>query len=393
MRIPWISNKNRCKVFAYDLRPSKFNIQKGKLTVYHNTGFTEEKWQMLKADWSAWWNHELDRPMVILENFVPDEKVNRLRQRYTGFGCPAHFPLDAPAEEVIDFFQAHIECTGYYGDAWPKWFMNFGPGIIAGFLGAKVKVKSDTVWFEPPDGFVFEDFEPHFDEQNIWFKRIMQLTETALQKWQDRITVSISDIGENFDILSSFRTTEKLLMDLYDCPQRIETYLQKLTKLWLNVHEKFSSKILPAQGGTSPWAPLWSPGKMYIMQSDFSYMIGPDMFEKFVLPDLVSCCDYLDHSFYHLDGTGQIPHLDILLNIENLHGVQWMPGEGSGNTEDYIDLLKKIIDAGKLSQVYVTPKGAIKIKEQIGKKGFVFHIIHKGMKEKEANELVNKLYK
>ena len=121
-------------------------------------------------------------------------------------------------------------------------------------------------------------------------------------------------------------------------------------------------------------------------------MISPQMFEKFVLPDLIKCCDYLDHSFYHLDGTGQIPHLDILLEIENLDGIQWMPGEGSGNAEDYMDLLKKIIDAGKLSQVYATPEGALKIKEQIGGKGFVFHIIHSGIDEASAEELVKKLY-
>ena len=183
-----------------------------------------------------------------------------------------------------------------------------------------------------------------------------------------------------------------LLMDLYDCPDRINGHLQRLTDLWIEFFGKFSSKILSVQKGTSPWAPLWSPGKMYILQSDFSYMISPDMFERFVLPDLVKSCDHLDHSFYHLDGKGQLPHLDMLLDMENLDGVQWMPGEGGGRIEDYMDVLKRIIDAGKLSQVYATPEGALKIKEQLGGKGFVFHIVHKGIKEKDANELINKLY-
>lgn len=361
--------------------------------MYHNVGFNEEKWQILKADWSAWWNHALDRPMVVLENFVPDEKVNQLRQKYPGVGCPAQFPLDVPVEEVIDFFQAHIECTRYYGDAWPKWFVNFGPGIIAGFLGAQVKVRPDTIWFEPPDGFVFEDFHPQFDENNPWYRRVMELTETALKKWDDWINVSFTDLGGNFDILLHFRTTEKLLTDLYDRPEKIKNHLDKITELWLIYFEKFCQKLSSCQSGTSAWAPLWSPEKMYILQSDFSYMISPAMFEKFVLPDLIACCDYLDHSFYHLDGKGQLSHLDILLGIENLHGVQWMPGEGGGNIEDFVDVLKKIIEAGKLTQVYASPESALKIKDQMGAKGFVFHIVHKGMNETEANELVNKLYK
>jgi 5-methyltetrahydrofolate--homocysteine methyltransferase len=181
-------------------------------------------------------------------------------------------------------------------------------------------------------------------------------------------------------------------MDLHDNPELIDSYLKKLTKIWIKIHEEFSMKILSHQQGTSSWAPMWAPGKMYILQSDFSYMISPEMFERFVLPDLRQCCDYLDYSFYHLDGRGQIPHLDLILDIENLDGVQWIPGEGSGEPQDYIDLLKKIIDAEKLCQVYVTPEGAIKIKQQIGSKGFVFHIVHDDIDNDSANELIKKLY-
>ncbi|MHC4999731.1 MAG: hypothetical protein ACYSO7_09900 [Planctomycetota bacterium] len=356
------------------------------------TQYDNERWQSHRQNWCDFWDHKLNRPMVILETFQPNDSYTELTKKYPGVGCPAQFSLDEPSENVIDFFQAQIESFTYYGDSWPKWFMNFGPGIIAAFLGANINIRPDTIWFEPPEGFKFADFNPKFDSSNPWYQRIMDLTDCALDKWQDQITVSLSDIGENLDILSSFRTTEMLLMDLYDCPDRISEYLEKLTALWTEFFEKFSSKIMPVQKGTSPWAPLWSPGKMYILQSDFSYMISPDMFEQFVLPDLEKCCDHLDHSFYHLDGKGQLPHLEMLLNMKNLHGVQWMPGEGGGRIEDYMDVLKKIMDAGKLSQIYATPEGALKIKDQLGGKGFVFHIVHNGMDEKAASELVNKLY-
>ncbi len=46
-----------------------------------------------------------------------------------------------------------------------------------------------------------------------------------------------------------------------------------------------------------------------MLQCDFAYMISPQMFERFVLPDLTACCEALEHGFYHLDGKGQIRHL------------------------------------------------------------------------------------
>jgi hypothetical protein len=36
----------------------------------------------------------------------------------------------------------------------------------------------------------------------------------------------------------------------------------------------------------------------------------------------------LPRTFYHLDGIGQLHHLDLVLSIAELDGVQWVPGDG-----------------------------------------------------------------
>ena len=98
------------------------------------------------------------------------------------------------------------------------------------------------------------------------------------------------------------------------------------------------------------------------------------MFERFVLPDLEACCKHLEYAFYLPDGKGQIPHLDMLLAIEDLKGVQWIPGDGQPPAADWLPLLKKIRDAGKLVNVYATPQEALKIVREIGGRGFAFWI-------------------
>ena len=62
------------------------------------------------------------------------------------------------------------------------------------------------------------------------------------------------------------------------------------------------SRPEPDSRGTTAWAAIWSPGRCYMFQCDFGYMISTQMFERFVMPDLSTCFEHMDHAFYHLDG-------------------------------------------------------------------------------------------
>jgi hypothetical protein len=64
----------------------------------------------------------------------------------------------------------------------------------------------------------------------------------------------------------------------------------------------------------------------------------------------------------------------MLLAIERLRGIQLIPGDGAPPPEEWLPLLKRIRDAGKLCQVCVTPEGALKIARELGGKGFAFCI-------------------
>ena len=124
-----------------------------------------------------------------------------------------------------------------------------------------------------------------------------------------------------------------------------------------------------------------------MLQSDFSAMISPQMFETFVLPDLAVCCEEFDHAFYHLDGKGQLPHLDHLLALEKLDGIQWIPGEGQASPASWLPLLKRIIDAGKLCQLYASADDARTIVGELGGRGFAFYITDT-LHQEDAEDLI-----
>jgi 5-methyltetrahydrofolate--homocysteine methyltransferase len=158
-------------------------------------------------------------------------------------------------------------------------------------------------------------------------------------------------------------------------PAEVEKVSRQVTAAWLRYYDELDAIIRPGCRGSSCWTPIWSTAKTYMLQCDFAYMISPRMFERFVVPDLAACCERLDHGFYHLDGKGQIPHLDHLLGIERLRGIQWVPGAGSAEPEQWLPLLKRIREGGKLCQVFVTPEGARRIVQNLGGKGFLFVIV------------------
>ena len=319
--------------------------------------FNDADWQRITTDWTAWWQGELARPMVVVKVVDPP----------AGCSLPeapkvtANLPWDMPVDAVLDRYQVHLESTFFYGDAWPSWRPVFGPVVMAGFLGARGYVTQETVWFEPAHGVLPGDLRLAFTEESLWWQRIRSLTARAALRWQGDVSVGFADLVSNLDVLSMLFPSEQLLTAFYDAPDEIERLVRETTRLWQRYYDELARLIALGQRGTCSWANLWTPGRGYVLQCDYAALISPRMLERYVLPDLDACSRHLDQAFYHMDGAGQIPHLDALLALEHVRGIQWVPGAGALPPEDWLWLLKRIRDAGKLCQVWgATPEGALR---------------------------------
>ncbi len=136
--------------------------------------FTEEDWQRVERDWTAFLANELDRPMVVMES----------RNMLVGLGSEVvtrEFMLDKPIDELLDYYQSYLDNIHYFGDAWPKVFVNHGPGIASGFLGSNVTGMPGqrTVWFDTDEPIPLESLHLQFDQANIWWKRLADITRAA----------------------------------------------------------------------------------------------------------------------------------------------------------------------------------------------------------------------
>jgi hypothetical protein len=353
-----------------------------------NFHFHEEDWERTAQNWNAWWAGELERPLVMIDGLDPigfaqlglGTAASRLRLsnkslwNLVNTPTPMMFSLQTSAEEIVDAYTRLMSLIHFCGDSWPRWWFNYGPGMAAGFLGARVTPMPTTVWFDMPEPVDLHTWHPAYDPENPWWVQVKEVIRLAVERWGRQATVGFTDLGGNLDILASFRTMQNLLYDMYDSPEDLSRCAGELTQLWLRYYNELYEIIQQPGRGSTPWAHIWSPGRCYMLQSDVCNMISPKMFERFVLPDLEACCKQLDHAFYHLDGKGEIVHLEMLLSLKELRGIQWIPGDGTPPPEEWLPLLKRIRAGGKLIQLYVKPEGALKIVRELGGKGFAFYV-------------------
>ena len=107
--------------------------------------FPDNGWESIAQNWSAWWAGELDRALVILECVESnDEATPHYASTFLG-----NYGLDTPIDLLLDLFVPKLEAIHYLGDAFPRFWPNFGPGILATHAGARLHAVQDTTWFSP----------------------------------------------------------------------------------------------------------------------------------------------------------------------------------------------------------------------------------------------------
>ena len=209
---------------------------------------------------------------------------------------------------------------------------------MAAVFGCEPKFGSGTVWFERPTSI--EEIIPFLEQtelnsENQWYQRLFHITEVATQQGGDTFHCAVSDLGGVLDILSSFLSPKQLLIAIQRQPQIVDRCREIILDKLLQVYDTLQGIIEQYQTGCNSWLNLWCPKRWYPIQCDFSAMLSPRLFRRFVLPDIITQAENMDYALYHLDGPNEIPYLDDLIQSKCLDAIQWVPGVRE-ETQDYI---------------------------------------------------------
>ncbi len=309
----------------------------------------KEDWGEARARIEAWWRGEvLDRALIQVTAPRPGEgRVPPPRDLEQQWLDPDY--VVAAAEE-------HMRLTYYGGEALPIFYPNLGPEVFAGYLGADLEFSESTSWSVPILRRWDDLSRIRFERSNRWWQLTLRLLETAGQALGGSCLLGLTDLHSGGDLVAALRDPQVLATDLVDHPAQVKAAMALAESLYRPVYEEQMAVSGRYSPGSTTWLGVWSPGRYYPTSCDFACMISPAMFCEFFLPALRREIDYLDHSLYHLDGPGALRHLDDLLDIEKLGGIQWVPGANSGPMLQWLPYLKRIQAAGKLIHISVEPE-------------------------------------
>lgn len=254
------------------------------------------------------------------------------------------------AERIVARYRYFCDTHAFLGESFPNLNIDFGPGSTAAYLGSDIGFKEDTVWFKKClDGW---DGVPKltFDPENKWFKKHLQLAKDCRVLAKDDFYVDMPDLMENIDVLASLRGAQDTLFDLLDEPEKVGQRIQEVTDVYYDYYDRFYDVIKDKDGGNAYTVfQIWGPGRTVKLQCDFSAMMAPEDFRKYIQPSLRTQSENVDHVLYHLDGPAAIKHMDALMEIEGIDALQWTSGDAGpdGTLPDWDVIYDKAIAAGK----------------------------------------------
>ncbi len=302
--------------------------------------------EKILARFEAWWHGEIiDRPLVSLS--VDPEREPKLPAKTHKTQRDRWFDFDFD----MDTIEANLEVAAFVGDSFPSYYLDLGPELCATVFGCELEFGENTSWSVPVAKSIRDVPKIKPDLNNVYWRAIRRATQELLERGKGKWLAAIPDFHTNGDLLASLRDPQELCLDCADDLEGVRLACEYVTDFYIPMYEDFWRLLDAAGQPTIAWTPAPHAGKTYVTNCDFICMISPKMFEEAILPSIVREMRYLDCNLFHLDGPNALHHLDALLALKELNGVQWVYGAGHGPAARWGDVYKRVQAAGKCVQV------------------------------------------
>lgn len=321
--------------------------------------YTQIDYGKLVQDYEKWWDKQLDRPLFHIS-------LKKEPQYSRGQLLEFVYDLSMPPKEVIKKYEENFQGQDFLCDGFPFFYVRT-TGLLGVFMGQSYEVSADngTVWYKNMD---IDPENMHFtvDKSHPMYQRMLQLNREAQDYFNGRAVIGGANLGGICDIYHSMRGMENTIYDVSDYPDELKAAFEEIYAQWMIVEKELLDIVNPsANHGYTHWTGILSQVPYDMIQADFTFLIGHEDYREFLHPLIVKEARAFERSMMHLDGPGFVRHIDDILGIEALNGVQWIPGAGSAPIGQWKELYGRISDSDKLLQVFIESPEEIAMIEEI----------------------------
>ncbi len=334
----------------------------------------------------AFWQRELlDRPVVQFKLFKPK---NELKVSPIFGNAPTQF-TDLDAEYLAERHLADLNTQLFLGDSLPVAYPDLGPEVMAAFYGCPYMNDENGIWrCKPLAGDIDLHADLSFNWQSPWLVTLHKLTKALLEIGNGRFITGIGNWVTGSDCLAAILGPMRLGATLIDHPNMVKKQLDIIGTNFERLYTEFYERLREAGQPATTWIPLVSGGKYYVIGNDFSALVSTRMFREFFLNDVIRESKFLDHSIYHLDGPDALKHLDAILEIDDLDGIQFVPPPGDNGFANWMQVYKRIQKAGKCLQLNCDISEVADISRNLEPEGLVLYVQNVSNKD-EAEALIH----
>ena len=341
-------------------------------------------WQEARQRMSDWWaGKKTDRVPAhirVPKKDLKPEYDKRLPEKF----------IDP--DTVFRNLDRQLAATFWGGEAFPRHEIYLGAMFLCTYFGCEPKFHPGGAWYTSPFKNWDDTAKITFDPENKWYRLVSRLTKESSERSQGAYLTAVSGISAAFDLFVELCGAEETLVAMVEKPAQVKALRDKIAEWGKRAYDERSGLISPYQDGSIDGMGMWAPGRVRYVQCDMCVMISPAMFDEFVLPELRAFLDHVDHGIYHLDGKEQIRHLDSLLAVDSLKVIQYVPSSARPSAEgfhrdplEWIDLYRRIQDAGKKLWISCPPQRIRALFEKISTEGvFLWVVDCKGEEDAEA---------
>ncbi len=302
-------------------------------------------WDEIKQRYEQYWNRQNKTPLLS----VTAPKKGK------SYDYPE--PIDSnqfwfDADWIVGACRAGNETTYFAGDAYPCVSPSLGTGLMSALLGLPLNYNESSSWVEHKHGGLSQFTDFTLDKSNFYFKKMEEiLTKFAEDAKNGDYIVGMVDLNTLFDGVASLVGAEDLCYELLDNPDEVKRVMREHIALYKQVFTHYSDIVTKYQGGNTNWLGIYSDIPWYFISDDFIVMISQDFFAEFTAEPLREIASFHERNLFHLDGENAVVHLDGILAIDEITGVQVQATPFVHTAELWIPHLKKIQSKGKLCMI------------------------------------------